>query len=244
MSRNLLTMAALGAVLALGACGDDNGPNGDSLNEQEQTALIQALTTEHAITDPGLIIAYGPLLGEAEVGTMGSYSAIASQVKFTAVTDEGTTFATTTGVTGWTGLDADARTVASALSVFSLTNDGAIPTTVNAAIPDDAQAFYFLANGDSHYAPGNSGRFVVSSSSFGAYQDCPNVPTNLPAGVSVTDCRFATGTMAGNFDFTADRVDGTGAESFTQSNLSYSLPAVQLLLTVDYTGVTASRTAK
>ena len=43
--RKLMVALAAGAVLGLGACGDDNGPGGD-LDEQEQAALIQALGTE------------------------------------------------------------------------------------------------------------------------------------------------------------------------------------------------------
>lgn len=240
--RKLMMAMAAGSVLALGACGDDNGPGGD-LDEQEQAALIQALGTEGMLA-PFAAIPFGPLLGEAEIGTMGDFSAVASQVKITLISGETSETFVYTGVSGWQGLDAGANTVDQAITVFHTADGGTFPATIDADIPGDAaSAFYFDRATDSHYLPGTDGVFSLTSASFGATSDCTDVPGNV-GDVVIVDCRFATGTMAGSFDFVADRVDGTGAETHTQANTSYDLPAVQLSITLDYTAAELARAAK
>ena len=225
-------MLAAACALSLAACGDDNGPGGD-LDEQEQAALIQALGTEGMIA-PFAAIPFGPMLGEADIGTMGEFSAVASQVKITLVSAEGTETFVYTGITGWQGLDAGAKTVEKALSIFHTAAGGTFPATIDAEIPGEgASAFFFDGTTDSHYFPGEAGVFRMTGSSFGAASDCPDLPGSVGA-VVLSDCRVATGTMAGHFDFTADRVDGTGPDSHTQANTSFDLPAVQLSITLDF----------
>jgi hypothetical protein len=240
--RKLMVALAAGAVLGLGACGDDNGPGGD-LDEQEQAALIQALGTEGMLA-PFAAIPFGPMLGEADVGTMGDFSAVASQVKITLVSGEGSETFIYTGITGWQGLDAGANAVERALSIFHTAAGGTFPATIDAEIPGDgASAFFFDGTTDSHYFPGSDGVFRLTGSSFGATSDCPDVPGSVGA-VILSDCRVATGTMTGSFDFVAGRVDGTGPESHTQANTSFDLPAVQLSITLDYTAAELARVPK
>lgn len=243
MRGKLLSMAALGAVLALGACGDDNGPDDDGLSQQEQTALIAALSSEGVFTGNSAL-ALTPLFGNAEIGAVGDFAAVASQVKITVISSEGTQVVTSSGVTGWKGLDAGANSVDAAFSVYSVRDDGTIPGTVSAAIPDDgAFAFYFDGATDSHYYPGTSGQFNVNTTDFGGYSNCDAYEGSY-GGVEITECRYAVGTMSGDFDYVAEKVDGSGADSFTQSNASYSLPAVQLLYTIDMTGIETKAGAK
>ena len=241
MRKFMLAMAAA-CTLTLAACGDDNGPGGD-LDEQEQAALIQALGTEGMIA-PFAAIPFGPMLGEADVGTMGEFSAVASQVKITLVSGEGSETFVYTGITGWQGLDAGANTIEQALSLFHTEAGGTFPATIDADIPGEgASAFFFDQATDSHYFPGEAGVFRVTGASFGAASDCPDLPGNVGA-VMLSDCRVATGTMTGSFDFTADRVDGTGPATHTQANTSFDLPAVQLSITLDYSAAELARASK
>lgn len=240
--RKTLMGLATGAVLVLAACGDGNDPGGE-LDEQEQAALVQALAAE-GILDAGAAVAFGPLLGESEVGSFGDFAAVASQVKITAITEEGSNTITTVGVTGWNGLNTGNNTVAEALSVIAFEETGTFPGTVDADIGGgSAAAFYFDGATDSHYYPGTGGLFAMTGASFGGTTDCPNIPDDIP-GIEITECRFATGTMQGSFDFEADRIDGSGPETFTQANTSYDLPAVQLSMTIDYTGLATARAGK
>src|SRR5688572_33046620 len=101
--RKVMLAMAVGGTLALGACGDDSGPGAD-LDQQEQAALIQALGTEGMLA-PFAAIPFGPMLGEAEIGSMGDFSALASQVKITLVSGEGSETFVYTGITGWQGLE-------------------------------------------------------------------------------------------------------------------------------------------
>jgi hypothetical protein len=226
MSRKLLSIMALGAVLALGACGDDdNGPNGDTLSAQEQAALLQALSSKGVIA-PGAIAALSPLLSEAQIGSMGDFSTVGSQLKVTLVNGGSSTTTVFTSVTGWDGLDVGAKSVDSAITVAAIDEGaGTFPTTVNASI-DDGDAFASYFNGTDTFL-GESGQFSVTSSSFGATEDCPNVQT----GNGLTSCRIAFGTMSGNFDFAGSN----GSDDYTRGNTSFSVPAVQLSITLEVT---------
>jgi hypothetical protein len=224
MSRKILAMAALGAVLVLGACGDDNGPNGDTLTAQEQAALIQALSTK-AIAPAALSAGLSSLFSQATVGTMGDFAAVGSQLKIT-VTD-GSTSTTTVynSVTGWAGLDAAAKTVDSAITVASFI-DGAstFPPTINADLATDGYAAYF--DGTTTFNESATGALQVTSTSFGSTQNCPNIP----AQSGITSCRVAVGTMVGNFDFA---VEDASSNPYTRGNTSFNVPAVQLSITVN-----------
>ncbi len=223
MRRKLLSFSALGAVLALAACGNDNGPGGDSLSTQEQAALIQALST-HQVFAPGASLALSPLFNEATVGTMGDFAAVGSQVKITIVDGSTSTTSVITSLTGWAGLDAGAKTVDSALTVASfLQNAATFPSTVQADLSAEGYATYY--DGTSTYLA-NSGDFAVTSTAFGSTQDCPNIEP----GSGINACRFAVGTMTGSFDFEAENASN---DTYTRGNTSFSVPAVQLSITID-----------
>jgi hypothetical protein len=226
MSRKFLSVAALGAVLVLGACGDDNnGPNGDTLNAQEQAALIQALGTAEVYA-PSAGVALSPLLSEASVGSLGAFQTIGSQLKLTLVNGGTSETTVMTSVTGWDGLDVGAKTVDSAFSVASiLVDQGTFPSTVTTDFSEDGFASYFDGT-DTFF--GESGEFNVTSTSFGATDDCPNIPI----GNGITSCRIAFGTMSGDFDFAAKSASD---DDYTRGNTSFSVPAVQLSITVDVT---------
>lgn len=227
MSRKFLSIAALGAVLVLGACGDDNnGPNGDTLSAQEQAALLQALSSE-TVFAPGLAVAINPLLSEAQVGSMGDFATVGSQLKLTLVDGETTTTTVFTSVTGWAGLDVGAKTVDSAMTVASIAEgQGTFPTTVSADLENGNGFASYFDGTDTFF--GESGQFNMTSSSFGATEDCPNVQ----AGNGLTSCRIAFGTMSGNFDFAASSASD---ETYTRGNTSFSVPAVQLSITLEVT---------
>jgi hypothetical protein len=226
ISRKRLSIAALGAVLVLAACRDDNGPNGDTLSAQEQAALLQALSSK-SIVAPGAAVAISPLLSEAQVGSMGEFSTVGSQLKLTLV--NGTTSTTTvfTSVTGWAGLDAGAKTVDSAITVASIAEgQGTFPSTVDADLESgNGYASYFDGT-DTFF--GETGVFHMTSSSFGTTEDCPNVQI----GNGLTSCRIAFGTMSGNFDFAAVSASD---DNYTRGNTSFSVPAVQLSITLEVT---------
>jgi hypothetical protein len=227
MSRKFLSIAALGAVLALGACGDDNnGPNGDTLSAQEQAALLQALNTE-SVFAPGTALALSPLLSEASVGAMGDFQTVGSQVKLTVTDGTASSTSVITSVTGWAGLDVGAKTVDSALTVASIMlNQVTFPSMVNVDFSNhDGYATYF--DGTDTFV-GESGVFSVTSSSFGGTEDCPNVQI----GNGITSCRIAVGTMTGNFDFSAK---SSSDDTYSRGNTSFSVPAVQLSITLEGT---------
>ena len=143
MSRKLLSIAALGAVLALGACGDDNGPNGDTLSAQEQAALIQALSTAEVFA-PSTAVALSPLLSEASVGSLGAFQTVGSQLKITLVNGGTSQTSVMTSLTGWDGLDVGAKTVDSAFTVASILDQGTFPSTVDTDLSSgDGFASYF-----------------------------------------------------------------------------------------------------
>ncbi|HET8634125.1 MAG TPA: hypothetical protein VFL88_08245 [Gemmatimonadales bacterium] len=225
MSRKLLSIAALGAVLALGACGDDNGPNGDTLSAQEQAALIQALSTAEVFA-PSTAVALSPLLSEASVGSLGAFQTVGSQLKITLVNGGTSQTSVMTSLTGWDGLDVGAKTVDSAFTVASILDQGTFPSTVDTDLSSgDGFASYF--DGSETFF-GESGAFHVTSASFGATDDCPNISI----GNGITACRIAVGTMSGDFDFTAKSASD---DDYTRGNTSFSVPAVQLSITVDVT---------
>lgn len=227
MSRKLLSIMALGAMLAVGACGDDdNGPNGDTLSAQEQAALLQALSSKNVFA-PSAALALSPLLSEAEVGAMGDFATVGSQVKLTLVDGSTTTTSVITSVTGWAGLDVGGKTVDSALTVASVMVDqGTFPSVIDADLGTDQGFATYFDGTDTFF--GESGVFQVSGSSFGGTDNCPNVQI----GNGITSCRIATGTMSGNFDFSAQ---SSSDDTYSRGNTSFSVPAVQLSITLEVT---------
>jgi len=227
MNSKLLSIAALGAVLALGACSDNNSPNGGDLSSQEQAALIQALSAK-GIVAPSAVVGLTSVLGQGTVGSMGKLTALGSQIKIT--TNDGGTSQTTvlSSITGWAGLNTGAKSVDSALTVATIEeNASTFPSTFTTDFSTD-NGFAAYYNGTTTFSSDPVGAFNLTSSSFGTTQNCPSIP----AGSQITSCRVATGTMTGNFDFT---VKDASNNPYTRANTSFSVPAVQLSITVDLT---------
>jgi hypothetical protein len=53
----------------------------------------------------------------------------------------------------------------------------------------------------------------------------------VQTGNGLTSCRIAFGTMSGNFDFAGSN----GSDDYTRGNTSFSVPAVQLSITLEVT---------
>ena len=232
MKYTSLASPALGCALVLSGCGNDNNT---SLSTQEQAALIQALSTSGVIGGPETILALSPLLAESDVGTVGNYAAVGGMIKYTMQLN-GVTQANdvSAGILGWTGLNTGSKTVSSAISASAFEEDA---TTFPATLNEDIAS----GNGEASYWDGtnlfvaNSGVFKMTGATFGGSSNCPNIPP-ASGGVEITECRFATGSMQGNFDFVASH---SGSPDFTQANTTYDVPAVQLSVTVNFTGAAA-----
>lgn len=235
------TIRSAALALALTACGSESGPGGD-LTEDEVAALVEALTTAGVPLGADQFL-LGPMLSGAELGTIGDFDAVGAQVDYTVVngTQEGSF--RWVGVTGWSGFDAGAESVDAAFgAIFSFPADG-FPASFDETIEDgDVIAWAYQASPETNYYPGETGTFVMSSASFGAAEECPEIP-EFGNGIEVTQCLVAFGTMTGSLGFTANRVSGTGAESFVLPGTAYDLPATRVEITVDFTGAAARRGA-
>lgn len=233
--------AGLVAVLFIGACGDETG-SGGALDEQEAAALVQALTTA-GIPVGGSAFVLSPVFGEAEIGTIGDYDGIGTQVELTTIDETGTHTVSWIGVVGWTGFDAGARTVDEAIGAMFLDVSGSFPATFAADLADgDVITFAWDGATGSNYYPGDAGAFSMTGATFGSASDCPNVPP-LGGGIAITECEVRTGTMQGSVGFTAGLTTGTGDPTFSLPETTYDLPAVRIAMTVDYSDALTARRA-
>jgi hypothetical protein len=237
--RLLGTTLAAAVTLALGGCGSENEPGGD-LTEDEVAALVEALTTAGVPLGADQFL-LGPLLSEAEIGTIGDYDAVGAQVDYTVVNGAQEGSFRWVGVTGWSGFDAGAETVTAAFgAMYSFPADG-FPASIDETIENgDVIVWSYQASPRSNYYPGETGTFVMNSASFAAAEECPQVP-DLGNGIEVTECLVAYGTMSGSLGFTANRVSGTGPDTFVFPATSYTLPATRVEITIDFTGAAAQR---
>ncbi|HEX6090799.1 MAG TPA: hypothetical protein VFZ13_11635 [Gemmatimonadales bacterium] len=240
--RTLCAWFAASAALVLSACGSETGSGGD-LTEDEVTALVEALTTAGVPLGADQFL-LAPLLTGAELGTIGDYDAIGAQVDYTVVNGAQEGSFRWVGVTGWSGFDAGAGTVTSAVgALYAFPADG-FPAAFDETIANgDVVAWSYQASPATNYYPGETGTFAMSSASFGAPADCPEIP-ELGHGVEVTECRVSFGTMQGSLGFSANRVSGTGPESFALPEAAYDLPATRLVITIDFTGAATGRRAR
>ena len=240
--RILCATAAVAATLSLSACGDGNEPGGD-LTEEEVAALVEALTTAGVPLGADQFL-LGPLLSGADLGTIGEYDAVGAQVDYTVVNGSQEGSFRWVSVTGWSGFDAGAGTVSNAFgTIYSFPTDG-FPTSIDETIENgDVIAWSYQAAPATNYYPGETGTFVMSGSSFGAPVECPDVP-EFGNGIEVTECLVSYGTMEGSLGFTANRVSGTGPETFTLPGAAYDLPATRLEITIDFSGAATQRGAR
>jgi len=238
--RVLLPLAAAAAMLFAG-CGDGTGPGG-ALTAEEEASLIEALGSA------GLIAAAGPLTFGAvvaqadDLGAAGGQSAVGYQMQIV-FTGGLEAEAVSTGLLGWTQLNTGANTVATAFNTGVVQPGGGFPATLDEAIGDgtEGNGIHYISSSGSIYLA-DAGRFTMSSAVFGATDECPDVPAPI-AGFSITSCRFATGTMAGSFDFEATLITGTGAATFSQPPTAYAVPTVRVELVIDVQGVSELRSA-
>lgn len=238
--RILCASLAAAAAMMVAACGGDNGPGDGSLSEEEVAALVEALTTAGVPLGADQFL-LGPLLDGVDIGTLGNHDATGAQVDYTVVsgTQEGSF--RWVGITGWSGFDAGAGTVARAFgAMYSFPTEG-FPSSFEETIDHgDVIVWSYQASPEANYYPGEAGTFVLSSSSFGAATECPNVP-EFGNGIEVTECFVSFGRMEGSLGFTANRVSGTGPETFVLPGTTYDLPATRLQITVHFSGVQARR---
>jgi len=220
----------LGAVL-VGGCGDSNEAGG-ALDEQEQAALTQALAQAGMLGLEGNL-AFGALVGQAtDIGTMGDYSALATQALITLnFEDETSETYVISGVFGWADLNAGNNTVGKAIALQVFQDLGTFPASIDEAVVGDIFGRYFDGATNSQYLA-TTGEFTMNASGFGGFDDCPNLPPDNQFFDIVT-CRFAFGTMAGEFNFESSRVTGTGAETFSQPVTPFELPALRLELEIN-----------
>lgn len=224
-------MAGLLAGVLLAGCGDGTEAGG-ALDDQEQAALTQALAQAGMLGIDGAA-SFGALVGQAsEVGTMGDYSALASQALVTVnVEGEPSESFVVTGVFGWTDLDAGNSTVGSAIALQTLQELGSFPSSVNSEVGGDLFARYFLGESNSQYL-GSEGTFTATASGFGGFEDCDDIPEDT-AFFEIVTCRYSFGTMAGDFSFEANRLTGSGPDTFSQPALDYDLPAVRIEIEIN-----------
>lgn len=249
MIRKLTAVLAIGAVLGMGACGDEGGSGGE-LDAEEQAALITALAEGGAFgfNFAAPLVLTSQLSQDADVGTLGDFAAIGGQSLLTVdfpgtENDETLVF---TSVTGWTNLDAGARTVDTAVWASVISSTSSYPNSIDGAVMVDDDAFggyWERSTGSRYLANSGEGQFTLSSASFGSANDCENLP-NLGSGITITECSIATGTLQGDFDFVADRFAGTGVATFTQPNIAYDVPAARLTLTLTYSQAPVAAAAR
>ena len=236
----LLGIVAAAALLS-GGCGDGTGA-GEAMTAEEEASLIEALGSA------GLIAAAGPLtfgvvVAQAdELGAAGGQAAVGYQMQLV-FTGDLEAEAVSTGLLGWTGLNTGTNTVATAFNAGVVHPAAGFPAMVDEPIGEgtEANGVHYIRSSESIYLA-NAGRFTMSSAAFGTTDACPEVPEPI-VGFSITSCRFATGTMAGSFDFEATLIAGTGAGTFTQPPTSYDVPAVRVELVIDVQGAAELRAA-
>lgn len=234
---------ALGAValVAFAAACSDNG--GESLNLAEKTALSNALTNSGALTAAGPAAGFGavavfmlPNIGSLTAGTSAANALNASiqglraasyegAVGFQIIYTSGASSETFTGVVGWTGLNVTANTVDEVVAAGALTATATPVANGSNTTIDGNTGFgaYWVRTPAASYSPGSTGNFVLTSSSFtGEQVDCASL-------AEVAQCSYRTGSMTGQFNFTADRVGATG--TYTQTPVTFSnMPAVRITI--------------
>lgn len=242
------------ASLALGGCGDGTGP-GANLSASEAAALAAALAPTGAFSGgasgyASLVFAQLQTVGSMSTSASGAlgaplaprpslsgggaasvYDAVGVQVQYTVRFGSNIFTGTSTSVVGWTGFDADARTVAEVVSMGVYDQEGDFPTGFEGTVEsDDVAGFYRVASSNSNYVA-DTGTFDLNSATFGSADTCPNLG-NLGAQITVNECSLRLGTMTGNLGFTATKFIGSGASTYTQPTLSFDVPAIRMLFDI------------
>jgi hypothetical protein len=232
-------------AMAVGACGDDGGPSGGDLSDQEKTALANALLQADTVTGIG---AFAASILQV-VGNVGKLNAAAQAAITRAVGDavrlsasgiaatgydgvgfaidydynfEGNAFSGYfLGIVGWNGINTSTNTVDELVMVGGF-GEGALPSSASGAI-EDGDVFAIYWDGTNGYY-GTSGTAGATPSFGGPSTDCSQTVEGY-----TFECSYTTGSMSGDFEFLA-----TGQSvSYTQSPINFSsLPSVRMSVTV------------
>lgn len=227
------------AALVFAAACNENG--GDSLNLAEKQALTQALSTSGAFT-PVPEGAYAPFavfmlpnIGSLSAGTQSALnSALSASISGlraasyegaigvqAIVTAQGQSY-TFTGVLGWSGLNVANNTVDEVVLSGGLTNNTTPISTGTYTIDGTSNVgAYWIRSPSATYGAGTAGTFELTTASFtGAQVECASI-------TETTTCNYRTGTMSGQFNFTADRFGAAG--TYTQTPVTFTnIPSVRL----------------
>ncbi|HEU4699877.1 MAG TPA: hypothetical protein VFS40_11905 [Gemmatimonadales bacterium] len=256
MRKSFKTLAVVAAtVFAVSACGGDgSGPSGGGeLSKSEAQALATALTTSGAMGSSGAAFAPFVFTQLRQTGTMsvsaaaqaaagisnqvslalrsgaGDMQAVGVQVKFSYSSGGSVvTSGVYTSVIGWDGLNTSSNppTVDHLVSADIVQEGG---TEFQGAGTVDLSeggmgSYYDRATGSSYFS--NGGSMTLSSVSFsGGTTDCGA----SQQGVTV-ECSYTKGSMKGSFNFTADKLEGSGPDSYTQPTTSFDVPALRFTL--------------
>lgn len=245
-------------VLAAGllaGCSSDNGGTTQDLSQAQKTALTNAL----ANTDFGPLAAYVVQVvgkvGTLDAGTVSAalHTAIDRAINLSVAGAQASAYEGAVGIAvqfdlsasgipadsgwfygvfGWNGINTSTNTVDEWVIVGGTGTEGSLPSAASGTIENGdifaeyaSGATYYLAEAD---VPGTSGTATVSASSFSGSTDC----SASQSGITV-DCSYATGTMSGNFQFTAM---SAAQATYTQSAVTFtSLPAVRMIISVTQT---------
>jgi len=243
------TIAALAFAVA---CGDSSGPG--SFGPAEKTALTNALTASGALagspvaTFAGLIISTLEEIGTMSGATSGqltrdlesgisaalaatSYDGVGVIIDFNVATPGEEPFiGAATFVFGWNGLSTSTSNVAEFVSAGLVDLGTAVPPMGSRPIPGTsliniATATYYERATSSQY-DGVSGTInFLTIGTTGAATACVGAPANVT-------CTVAPGTVSGNFAFEAEKDIGSGADTYSQSLINFTLPAIRVSLTV------------
>jgi hypothetical protein len=213
-------------LLQTTACSDSTEAGG-AFTEEERAALITAIRLDGESVEDWTLRA---VVGVAsEVGRMGAYDGIGSQVLVTFWDGTSPSWYGFTRVDGWTDFNAGTATVGSSLFVRANYFEAALPASISTFVqpgspPGEMYAQYFAAS--TRYLA-TDGELELNASRFGGFNDCPDIPPWDSPFLDFFSCRYSFGTIAGAFRF--DAVANLG-EAFSHPSLSFELPAVRLEL--------------
>lgn len=243
LSKKWGVLAVVCAV-AVGGCGDDGGPGGSDLSDQEKTVLANALANAD---DPSGIGAFASSIvqlvegvGKLDPGTQASIRRLVndrlhlSTSGVAALSYDGVGFAIEydyniggetfsgffLGVVGWNGINTSTNTVDELVMVGGFGEGSTLPTSATGTI-EDGDVFALYVDGETGYF-GTAGSASASPNFSGSSTDC----STTSQGITL-DCAYTTGTMAGDFEFEAE--DFSTTSTYTQAPIAFSgLPALRM----------------
>ena len=228
MRIKLLGLAC--GIAALASCAESTAPREPTdLTTQQTAALAVTLLSNGALDSEAAIVVPFALSQLHEAGTIGEYSAVGVQVNYNYTIGTETHSGVISSIVGWRGLDASTQKL---IIATQKSNSSTFPTSSKVTFDNDAGIglHFDRATGSSYSA--TSGDFNLPAAAFGA-GTMPCSPTQAYNGVLPATCNYTTGTMTGDFGFTASRATGTGAPTFTQPSTPFEIPAVRV--TVSFT---------